>query len=275
VARAWRVRELHTPDVIRPYLERDRLYAAYALGDLEPHLFPLCRWWLAEAVAESDDAGWALILCFVGLNPPAVVCLGHASGVGLLLAEAGLPDQVFLVCQMAHLPAAQESFDVPSPQHMVRLALESERFRPAPTGEVIRLSPADLDAVQVLYAAERGAADAFAAYQLADGVFFGVRVEGRLISVAGTHLVAPGEGIGAVGNVFTHPAHRRRGYAAACTSAVCADLLGWGMTVVLNVNTRNLPALRLYQRLGFREHCTYYEATATRRDRSPAGEPVG
>jgi ribosomal protein S18 acetylase RimI-like enzyme len=273
MARAWRVRELHRPDAIRPYLERDRLYAAYALGDLEPHLFPLCRWWLAEA--EKADAGWALILCFEGLNPPAVVCLGQANGVGLLLAEAGLPDEVFLVCQLAHLPPAQESFDVPSPQHMVRLVLESERFRPAPLGEVIRLGPADLDAVQALYATERGAADAFAAYQLADGVFFGVRVEGGLISVAGTHLVAPGERIGAVGNVFTHPARRGRGYAAACTSAVCADLLGRGMTVVLNVSTRNLPALRLYQWLGFREHCTYYEARATRRDPSPRGEPLG
>jgi ribosomal protein S18 acetylase RimI-like enzyme len=158
---------------------------------------------------------------------------------------------------------------------MLRLALEAERFRPAPTDDVVRLGPADLDAVQALYAAEPGAADAFGAYQLADGVFFGVREQDRLVSVAGTHLVAPGEKIGAVGNVFTHPDRRERGYAAACTSAVCAELMGRGMTVVLNVSIRNLPARGLYERLGFREHRTYYEVTATRRDMSPTRKPLG
>jgi hypothetical protein len=41
MAREWQIGELSEPDTIRPYLNNDRLYAAYALGDLEPALFAL------------------------------------------------------------------------------------------------------------------------------------------------------------------------------------------------------------------------------------------
>jgi predicted GNAT family acetyltransferase len=116
--------------------------------------------------------------------------------------------------------------------------------------------------LRALYTLDPVAAGAFAPYQLADGVFYGIEEGGRLVCVAGTHLVAPTEKIGAVGNVFTHPDHRRQGLAAACTSAVCAELLAGELTVVLNVGIENAPAMRLYRQLGFEKHCTYYETVA-------------
>jgi predicted GNAT family acetyltransferase len=90
-------------------------------------------------------------------------------------------------------------------------------------------------------------------------------VEGELVAVAGTHLISPTYGVAAVGNVFTHPAHRRRGYATACTSAVVEELLAKGIgTIVLNVDERNVQAMRIYQKLGFREHCRFVEAIGVR-----------
>jgi predicted GNAT family acetyltransferase len=67
-----------------------------------------------------------------------------------------------------------------------------------------------------------------------------------------------------VGNIFTLPRHRGRGYGGACTSAVCAALLNQSLTIVLNVSVENQPAVRLYQRLGFEQHCVYYETMATK-----------
>ena len=81
---------------------------------------------------------------------------------------------------------------------------------------------------------------------MADGVFYGAREDGRLVSAAGTHLVSPTEVIGAVGNIFTLPQHRGRGHGTACTAAVCAQLLGQGLTTLPNVSVTNLPAVRLY-----------------------------
>jgi len=68
-----------------------------------------------------------------------------------------------------------------------------------------------------------------------------------------------------VGNVFTRADHRRRGYGAATTSAVVAELLNLGLTVVLNVRQDNAPAIRLYQRLGFERYCPFVEGMGVRR----------
>jgi len=247
------------PDTIRQYLNTDRLYAAYALGDLEADLFPQCRWWLAERGTE-----WGLVLHFGGLDPHAAICLGDPAAVGMLLVEAPLPDQVHLICRPEHLDYARETWLLPAPNYVARMVLAPERFRAALADRVVRLSMEHLDSLRALYAVDPAAADAFAPYQLAGGVFFGVEADNQLVSAAGTHLVALAEGIGAIGNIFTHPAHRRHGYGAACTSAVCTELLVQDLTVVLNVGVQNTPAVRLYERLGFQEYCYYYETIGTK-----------
>jgi ribosomal protein S18 acetylase RimI-like enzyme len=264
MTRDWQVRELKERDTIRCYLNSDRLYAAYALGDLEPSLYAQCRWWLAEPTLAATDEAWALVLHFAGLAPHAVVCLGKPDGVGLLLAQTPLPDVIYLICREEHLQPARRSLSLPTPHQMARMVLDSDRFRPAPSGNAVHLTLEDLDALRGLYALDPDFAKAFAPYQLADGVFYGVKVEDTMVSVAGTHLVAPTERIGAVGNIYTHPAYRGRGHAASCTTAVCTELLARGLTVVLNVGVHNAPALDLYRRLGFRKYCTYYEAVGTK-----------
>jgi len=96
-------------------------------------------------------------------------------------------------------------------------------------------------------------------------------VEGRLVAIAGTHVVSRQEGVAVVGNVFTHPAYRGRGYATAATSAVTEALLDYCDYVVLTVDPRNTPAVAAYVRLGYREACQLLEASATRRDPSGLG----
>lgn len=88
----------------------------------------------------------------------------------------------------------------------------------------------------------------------------------RLIAVAGTHLVSSTYGVAAVGNVFTHPDYRGRGYGAAATSAVVTELLAHGIRdIVLNVGEDNAPALHPYERLGFELHCRFTEGPASPR----------
>ena len=82
-------------------------------------------------------------------------------------------------------------------------------------------------------------------------------------------MVSPRERVAVVGNVFTHPAQRGRGYATATTSAVTAALLQMCDTVVLTVDPLNTPAVAAYERLGYREAGRLVEASAMRRD--PAG----
>ena len=100
---------------------------------------------------------------------------------------------------------------------------------------------------------------------LEDGIYFGVRVGGRLVSAAGTHVINTREGIGVVGNVMTQLEYRGHDFAKIATSAVTAELLTRVDDVALNVHTDNAPAVAAYQRLGFHAHCVLTERLRRRR----------
>ena len=94
---------------------------------------------------------------------------------------------------------------------------------------------------------------------IADGLYYGIRVGGRLVSAAGTHVISASARLAVVGNVMTHADHRGRGYATAVTSAVTSELLRFCDQVVLNVRADNPPALAAYRRLGYQTHVTFEE----------------
>ncbi|MHA1769530.1 MAG: GNAT family N-acetyltransferase [Candidatus Thorarchaeota archaeon] len=71
----------------------------------------------------------------------------------------------------------------------------------------------------------------------------------RVVSVAGVHFVTPH---GAeIGNVATHPEHRRKGYAEACIKAVVQDVLTDSDCAILHYFADNKAAQKLYERMGF------------------------
>jgi GNAT superfamily N-acetyltransferase len=225
------VRRLEDKEEIFSILKQDRLYAAYAIGDLEAGLFEKCQW----VAAYEDGTARALCLLFKGLTPNAVFCV----------------------------PSLRAYYDLDPGETLIRMALTAAEFR-ADEGRAVRLTSRDIHALNALY--RLGGGTGFATYQVTQGIFYGVRMDGKVIATAGTHVISPKYGIGCVGNVFTHPDYRGHGYAAVCTSAVVRDVLAAGCRdVVLNVRHDNTPAIHAYTRLGFAEHSRYQEAYATRR----------
>ncbi len=254
------IRKLTERRQILEVLSTDRLYAAYAIGDLEPGFFEECAWYGAES------AGRVVSLClhYKGLYPNAFFTLGEEEGVRVILFGALGPWRAYFSSRYEHLRALREFYNLGPVEHLMRLAVTAERFKPVPT-ETVRLGMPDIHDLNRLYHIG-GGGSVFTSHQLDKGVYFGVRVDGELVSVAGTHVVSPGYGIAAVGNVLTHPRHRNRGHATACTSAVVQELLRKGCAeVVLNVREDNFPAIKAYTRLGFREHCRYVETLGCRK----------
>jgi ribosomal protein S18 acetylase RimI-like enzyme len=241
-------------------LETDRLYAAYAIGDLEPELFAECAW----AGAESGGRLRALGLVFRGLDPPAFFMLGEPPGLRAILGSALHPPRAYLTYRARHLPVVEEfyAWEQP-PDAMWRMVLREKRFR-APAGDCVRLRAGH--AAQVRNLVARGGVSGFAAAQIDRGIFYGIFRDERLAAVAGTHLVSPAYGIAAVGNVATDPEERGRGLGTAVVSAVLAELDRLGMRdIVLNVRQDNPPAIRLYEKLGFERHCAFFEGLASLR----------
>lgn len=239
-------------DLLRAFLEQDRLYAAYALCDLEDREFGRTRW----GVALSREVPIAVAMEYSGLTPQPLFVMGRSDGIEAVLRDVVRPRAAFVAAQAEALPAVETLYRVdPGPQ-MVRMWVDRARFRPFPA-EVRRLLPAEIGDLNRLY--QLGFASWLPSSAIAEGVYFGIRVHGRLVAAAGTHVISPSARLAVVGNVLTHTEHRGRGYATAVTGAVTAELLRTCDQVVLNVRSDNPPALQAYRRLGYVEHVRFEE----------------
>ena len=81
------------------------------------------------------------------------------------------------------------------------------------------------------------------------GTYYGFRVNGKLIAMAGERLALPGSR--EVSAVCTHPQHRGRGYAERLVMAVLELHQRQGLASFLHATAANHQAMRLYERLGF------------------------
>ena len=251
-----RIREL-----LRPRVE----YTAYALGQLEPGLFERTRWYWAKG-----DTGTGLVLHSRGGLGDASFAMGDPDAVAAVLSIHPGPGHTYATCQPQHLNALQGVYRLASQQPMIRMIVTAAEFKPANGIPTNGLSGYDIRRINGLYGTE-GGPSFYVPEHVEAGIYRGVVVDGRLAAVAGTHVVARQEGVAVVGNVFTHPADRGRGYATAATSAVTSILLECCEYVVLTVDPKNTPAVKAYERLGYREACQLVEASASRRDVSGLG----
>jgi len=234
-------------------------------------MFQYTHWYVAEAVGQARS----LALHFTALDPDALFLMGETAGLAIILGSALRPRRVYASARSEHLSALRSFYHLGQPEHVVRMVLDVNAFRPAPvpyrpwdgaSGKAIRLSPAYTRQLERLYSMGEG--NAFSAFQVAQGIFYGIADKDHLVATAGTHVISETYGVTAVGNVFTHPDYRQRGLGTLCTTAVVRELLTRRIqTIVLNVHEDNKAAFRIYQRMGFREHCRYVEVLAERRTR--------
>lgn len=257
------VQRLRAPGQIREILRPRIDYTAYALGQLEPGLFERTRWYWARG-----DTGTGLVLHSKGGLGDATFVMGDPGAVAAILSIHPGPAQTYATCQPQHLQALKRVCRLANQQPMIRMSVTPASFRPSSSIEAVAMTGLDIRKINGLYGAE-GGPSYYVPEHIDNGVYRGVVVGGRLVAVAGTHVVSPQEGVAVVGNVFTHPAYRGRGYATAATSAVTEVLLGFCSTVVLTVDPNNRPAVSSYEHIGYSEACQLVEASAARRD--PAG----
>ena len=256
-ARSLSTRALTDRGLLRAFLEQDRLLAAYALCDLEDREFGKTRW----GGAFDADRLVALAVEYSGMTPQPLFVMGHRDGIEAVLRDVIRPRAAYVAVLPDALPAVEATYRLdPGPQ-MVRMWVDRARFRPYPA-DVRRLHPIDIGELNRLY--QLGFASWLPSSAITDGVYYGIRVNGRLVAAAGTHVISPGARLAVVGNVLTHVDFRGRGYATAVTGAVTAELLRFCDQVVLNVRSDNPPALQAYRRLGYAEHTRFEERLAHR-----------
>jgi len=248
--------------VLRAFLERDRLFSAYAICDLDDREFPRTRW----GVARSGDEVIAVVAEYEGPTPQPLFLLGRPDGLTAILGSVVRPWLAYAAVLPEQLSAIERRYHVQPGPVMIRMWTDRSAFVPRGMAGldvgIARLGGSDAPDLNRLYHLGFGAW--LPPQQIRDGVYYGIRVRGQLVAAAGTHVVSPSSRLAVVGNVLTDPAFRGRGYATAVTSAVTAELLGFCDHVVLNVRADNPPALAAYRRLGYTEHIRFEERLVRR-----------
>jgi len=251
------------PGTLRELLSGDRAYAAYAIAQLDPVRFRQSEWF--EAVGPDNVRG---------------IVVHSNSGLGRALFADGDPRAVEVILSLH--PGSRFTFGSIRPEHrnpverffllgrtrtMSRMATSADAFRRS-DAPAVHLIANHIPQINRLYSLEGGPAY-YRPSHLEEGAYCGVFEDGRLVSIAGTHVVSEDEGVAVVGNVFTHPRYRGRGHATAATSAVTALLLERCPLVVLTVEEGNDSALHVYENLGYTHHCSLHESPLVRK------EPLG
>ncbi|MDQ4036310.1 MAG: hypothetical protein M3153_10300 [Chloroflexota bacterium] len=254
-----RVRAVSDRGEIAAFLRRDRLYAAYAIGDLDGPNRARVAWAMAH-----DESGipTALAMHHEGVVPQPLFLMGAPDGCRAILESVFKPRDAYLQATELQEAALRDLYELDPPIVMLRMAVNRRTFAPV-AGPAERLTALDVDDLNRLY--QLGYRSGFPTSVVEDGVYYGVRVRGRLVSAAGTHAINPREEIAVVGNVMTHVDFRGHDFAKMVTSAVTAELLDHVSDVALNVHADNEPAVAAYSRLGYRTHCQLIERLARRR----------
>lgn len=244
------MQKLTDPAVLEPILNRDWPWAGFALGDLEPEWMPHCEW---------RHAANTIVLLFDGFSPRMMCHYGDASGFAQILASIEEP-RVWANVRPAFEDIFRQFYRPERSVRMRRMYLEQPV---AAIGEAVPLFPSDRAEIESLLA--EGEWVLFLPACLASGHYYGVREDGRLIAVAGTHVASHRYNIAALGSVFTHPGHRGKGLAGICSSHALASIRRAGISrVVLNVEDQKSAARHVYERLGFQTACTYLDGECAR-----------
>jgi GNAT superfamily N-acetyltransferase len=251
---------------IERFLRRDPEFYLYGLGDLDDFFWPHTVWYGQEEDGELTD----VVLVYTAQAQPTVVAASRCPARlrNLLRAVAPLlPEQFY-----AHLSpgvgealAGTHRLDAHGLHHKMALrdvsciaGVDGRPHAGSANAGPIRLTRRDLTDLAQLYE-QSYLGNWFDPRMLATRQYFGLRVDGRLVSAAGVHVYSERYRVAAVGNVVTHPACRNRGYARQVTARLCRSLLEKVEHIGLHVKADNEAALACYRKLGFEIIASYSE----------------
>ena len=123
---ATRRLEIHATrdrEALLAFLEQDRLFAAYAIADMDDAEFPRTRW----GMATEADRPVAVVMEYRGISPQHLFVMGDPEGIGGILRDIIRTRLAYLATLRDSVAALTERYRVDPPTDMVRMVVDRAR----------------------------------------------------------------------------------------------------------------------------------------------------
>jgi ribosomal protein S18 acetylase RimI-like enzyme len=254
---------VHEKQTIENFCRQDTYLHLYAIGDLDDFFWPYTTWYALE------EGGTILQL----------VLLYFGGGLPILLAQAGdspelmeellhsilhlLPRRLYTHLSPGLIDVLAREYQIESHGIYFKMGLTDKgRLEVFDTSATIPLTRSEQVELEALYQASYPG-NWFDSRMLETGHYYGIRRQGRLVSVAGIHVYSPRYGVAALGNITTHPEFRGQGLGTLASARLCQELLKTVEHIGLHVKKDNTAAIACYKKLGFTVAAEYQEAMLT------------
>jgi len=247
---------LHDRNEIEKFLRQNPHLHLYEIGDLDDYFWPHTTWYGSESEAGID----AIVLLYTGASLPTLLALADDNSTMTALLRSIkkiLPGRFYAHLNPGLDSVMTEAYDFEFCGEHFKMALtDAKPLAGSSCERVERLGVPDLAAITESYPENW-----FDPRMLATNQYFGIRENGRLVSIAGVHVYSPHYRAAALGNITTLPQCRGKGYCAMVTTELCRSLLAENLDIGLNVKADNTAAIACYRKLGFEIVASYNEFT--------------
>jgi len=231
------------------FLHNDKALHIFTISDLKSQRDKSAFW-----IAFENEKIIGYVLQF---DEKIVHTHGKAECIEKLLGHIHL-DECDFVIEPPHLDPVRKFFKPAGPLEssskgqittFLVIKVNVETFQQRVTHPVKKLGTEDSDEIPKVDENFRKAIDS----ALSEGIAFGAYQNGKLCSIATVPNLKILDDLALIRGLYTIRQCRRQGLATSACSALVAELINMGMEAMLWVEKDNIPARKVYEKVGFKE----------------------
>jgi RimJ/RimL family protein N-acetyltransferase len=249
--------------ILEDFFRKNVALNIYQLGDLDDFY-----WHQTDFYGYHDaDELKSVVMIFKEVNPNVVIALNNVEDLSYLFKALEhmldiLPEKIYLHITPGAEKSLEKKYNLKHEGLYVKMDLDNkQKINSVDTNNIEQFSIENKNELSEFYE-EAYPGNSYIERMLETGMFFGIRDDSKIQSVAGIHVYSPEYKVAALGSITTHPNSRGKGYATKVTACLCKELLKNIEVIGLNVHSENSSAIHCYEKLGFVKIADYLEITA-------------
>ena len=201
---------------------------------------------------DSSEMVKAVCVIYRDRSFDSIVFCGSEKGVEMILDHIKPVRAVMPIVEFKYMKAVSRSLghNIGSVYDCMLMVCSGDMFKPKVRHRVLKLEDRHADILRSFWVEERGREISVEeAKELLGKPTFAVVSGGRILSIA--NILAVTSDVSMIGGVYTVPEFRGRGLATSVVSKATEEALKLSRLSTLVVRSENLPAVRLYRKVGY------------------------